>query len=72
MRGKGRDAWVRKADRLPTRRDADAQGCVLAWHIYNGVVICSVENDHMLHSTQITHWRPMIPGPREHQSERGA
>lgn len=57
--------WISKADRPPTRADADAQGCVLAWHIYNGVVICHVENDAIMRGDHITHWRPMPQGPRK-------
>lgn len=31
-------------DRLPKREDADANGCVLAWHKYNGWMITNYTN----------------------------
>lgn len=31
--------WNLCADRMPKERDADAWGCVLVWHKYQGVMV---------------------------------
>lgn len=41
--------WVKREEGLPTEKDADAYGCVMAWHKYNGVMVTGwrrvVENE---------------------------
>jgi hypothetical protein len=53
--------WISKRDRLPERGDADIQGCVLAWHIYNGMMVA--EYHECIRSDFISHWAPKILGP---------
>lgn len=31
--------WVKREEGMPTEKDADVYGCVLAWHKYNGVMV---------------------------------
>lgn len=33
------NGWISREERLPTKEDGDAQGCVLAWHEYNGAMV---------------------------------
>lgn len=54
--------WVDRDERLPTEKDADAQGCVIVWHVYNGVMVTgwfNVENNRF-----ISHWIPAITRPK--------
>lgn len=36
--------FIDTLERLPEREDADASGCVLAWHKYNGWMITNYMN----------------------------
>ena len=47
--------WIDKRERMPTEADADGQGCVLAWHRYQGVVILNVHNV-IDYGSYVTHW----------------
>lgn len=31
--------WISREERLPGPEDGDAQGCVLAWHLFNGTMV---------------------------------
>lgn len=53
--------WVDRDERLPTEADADVQGCVIVWHVYNGVMITGWFN--VPHNRFISHWMPAIPRP---------
>ena len=33
------NGWTMKTERLPLQSDADAFGCVLAWHTFSGVLV---------------------------------
>jgi hypothetical protein len=44
------------AERRPTAQDADAWGCVMVWHIYNGTQMLGWDNPLMGTSKLITHW----------------
>ncbi len=59
--------WISKATRLPTQQDADPWGCVLVWHIHNGVQTLGWQNPMLKSSKYITHWMTPPPAP-----ERGA
>lgn len=48
--------WIKKADRLPAEQDADPWGCVLVWHVYNGVQLLGWHNPMLMTSRYITHW----------------
>ena len=55
--------WISAAERLPTKEDADAQGCVIAWHRYNGVMVTGW---HQFGRNQFyTHWAPPLPPPKD-------
>ena len=46
--------WVPVTERMPTEKDADPQRCVLAWHVYQGVMVTGW---HQIDGNQfITHW----------------
>ncbi|NLV59169.1 MAG: hypothetical protein GXY67_10410 [Clostridiales bacterium] len=54
--------WIHRDERLPTAEDADAYGCVLVWHTFNGHMITGW---HQLPSNRyFTHWMP-TPCPPE-------
>lgn len=58
--------WIPYRERKPTRADADKSGCVLAWHIFQGVMLRGWENEHG--ADFFTHWMrcpPPPPGARE-------
>lgn len=58
-----RIAWIRCADRMPTKRDADVYGCVVAWHMYNGLMVTGW---HRIRDNQfITAWAKTPKGPEE-------
>lgn len=60
------EQWISKDDRVPTEADADAQGCVLVWHLYNGVMITGWHR--LPESLFFTHWMPP-PAPPENAAE---
>lgn len=64
--------WVDKRERMPTREDADAQGCVLVWDINNGVMITGVNNHYGVGRSPVTHWAtpPEGPGGAEDEAAR--
>lgn len=46
--------WVPVTERMPTEKDADPQRCVLAWHVYQGMMVTGW---HQINGNQfITHW----------------
>ncbi len=55
--------WIDKALQQPTKADADPAGCVIVWHLYQGVMLCgwhtAVENRFM------THWMPPPERPKD-------
>jgi len=53
--------WVDRDERLPTEADADVQGCVIVWHVYNGVMVMGWFN--VPHNRFVSHWLPAIPRP---------
>lgn len=55
------DNWRPATAHSPTRKDGDANGCVLAWHIYNGCMVtgAKVARD----SSFISHWQKLPMGP---------
>ena len=54
--------WIRLQDHPPTAQDADVQGCVVVWHVYNGAMIMAWQLVAQ-HGT-VTHWMP-TPQPPE-------
>ena len=55
------EKWVSVLDRLPTEADADKGGCVLVWHIHQGVLLMGW---HQVTSNRFfSHWMraPMPP-----------
>lgn len=61
-----RNEWTSVLDKLPTREDGDAQGCVLVWHIYQGVMLTGY---HQMRANRFyTHWQP-VPLPPEEPRE---
>lgn len=45
--------WILSAARQPTEADADEYGCVVVWHIYQGVMVLGWH--------QITEENPYLP-----------
>ena len=61
MKEQNNALWVERNDRLPTEIDGDAQGCILAYHVHNGVMMTHwalVE-----HNRFMSHWRHVPPPP---------
>lgn len=55
------NGWRETTPHSPTKRDGDANGCVMAWHIYNGCIVTGAKNAR--DSSFITHWQKLPPGP---------
>ena len=54
--------WIPVSERMPTEADADRQGCILAWHEYQGVIVLHIHN--MTNFGRfITHWMPTPAAP---------
>ena len=53
--------WIPFSERPPTQADADEYGCVLVWHIMNGVLVRGWENDSG--RAYISHWMHTPEGP---------
>lgn len=47
--------WIPIAEHKPTPEDADEQGCVIAWHEYQGAMVLHVHNVRNF-GAYITHW----------------
>ena len=48
--------WYNKQERPPSIDDSDRQGCVIAWHEFDGVQITGWR--YVLQNQHITHWFP--------------
>lgn len=61
--------WIKISERLPTREDADEEGCVMIWHRRTGAQFCGWKD--VKASENIRYWcrlpdRPQgEPSPRE-------
>ena len=53
--------WTPIDERLPTEADADAQGCVIAWHVFQGLLITGWR--YVAENRFFSHWMPTIPAP---------
>lgn len=53
--------WTPIDDRLPTQEDADVHGCVIAWHVYQGVLITGWR--YVAENRFVSHWTRTIPAP---------
>lgn len=60
--------WVDKRERMPTARDTDAAGAILAWNIHDGV---HVTNPHVFaqYGTFYTHWATPPERPKEKKND---
>lgn len=56
-------------DKRPGREDADAQGCVIAWHVVNGMMVAGIVN--VNRNPFYTHWMPAIHPPDGADEARG-
>lgn len=56
--------WIPLSERPPTDADGDTHGCVLAWHIYQHVLVLHVKNV-VNYGRYITHWMPTPAAPME-------
>jgi hypothetical protein len=54
--------WYDKTEQPPCMEDADNQGCVIAWHTFDGVLITGWR--YVMQNSFITHWFP-TPMPPE-------
>lgn len=55
------NGWIDAAARPPCKEDADAKGCVEAWHQYNGVMIAGWHQFGL--NPFLLYWRPVPPPP---------
>ena len=53
--------WIKVADRLPTKEDADHTGYVLAWHETDGAFVQGYKR---IYRSGFTHWAKIEP-PKE-------
>lgn len=56
--------WIPIQERPPADEDGDVQGCVLAWHRYNGTIVLHVRNI-VNFGSFITHWMPTPAAPMD-------
>ena len=56
--------WISKNSRKPTRKDCDAQGCILAWHQYQGCCLVSLDNFKRF-GNFYSHWMPTTGKPED-------
>lgn len=61
--------WVAVSGRLPGREDGDAQGCVLVWHAFNGVMVTGWHN--IAWNRFFTHWMQTPRGPGSEERDEG-
>lgn len=54
-------AWIDAKVQKPTAADADPQGCVIAWHRYNGMMVTGWHQ--FGDNPYFTHWAPPMPPP---------
>lgn len=62
------EGWIDKSQCLPTEQDADAFGCVEAWHIFNGVFITGWQR--IAEERFFTHWMPTPRPPEGYEALR--
>lgn len=68
--------WISREERLPGPEDGDAQGCVLAWHEYNGASVAGNWNyanpgwRAVRENAYFTHWMRLPPRPAELEEKR--
>lgn len=62
------NGWIEIRERKPTKEDADACGCVLFWHMYNGLMLTGYFQTE--HNRFLTHWKPTPEPPENYQEYR--
>lgn len=55
--------WIRRSERLPNKEDGDAQGAVIAWHVWNGVMVTNYAN--VQSSTYFLAWMRCPKAPED-------
>ena len=60
--------WVDKRERMPTEKDADEHGTILAYHTLNGTVP-STPKAFVQYGTYMTHWARMPEPPEGKEGE---
>ena len=55
------ESWISMKDRKPENEDADDYGCVLVWHLYQGVMLTGWRN--ACNGVYHTHWMHTPPPP---------
>ena len=61
--GNNDGAWISVKKRLPTAEDADSQGCVLAWHIFQGLMLVGW---HQIRDNRfMVYWQRPIAPPKD-------
>lgn len=56
--------WIDRTVRMPTKADANPQGCVLIWDENNGIMIKGWHNTAEICRAPVTHWATPPKGPR--------
>ncbi len=62
------DDWISIQERKPTKEDSDPTGCVVFWHVYNGVIVTGYHQ--VEHNRFLTHWQPPPGPPKNHEELR--
>jgi len=63
-------SWIEVETRKPTMEDADFHGCVLAWHVWQGVMI--VQHTLIGKNSFYTHWMTPPEPPKDYKRIRDA
>ena len=67
------NGWIDASERKPTKRDADLQGCVLAWHRYNGAIVTGWHQFWRRYyggNSLLTHWQRLPEKPAAYRDEK--
>lgn len=59
-----KEGWISAAERKPTRADADIMGCVLARHLYDGIMVTGWRQ--FDYDRYMMCWLPTPGAPEDH------
>ena len=60
--------WIGVRERYPTAEDADACGCVLVWHIWQGVMVMCWHQ--VAQNRFVSHWTHTLQPPEDYKELR--
>ena len=62
------ERWISIDERMPGVEDGDEQECVIAWHIWQGILVMKW---HQIEKNRfVSHWMPAIAPPANYKEIR--